>query len=281
MKMETVPRIEWGECAVAVPQDGKTKCGYLVVHENQRAKQGKTIRLPFAIMKSDSPTPLADPILYTGGGPGSSSIGMVNNRGYIPYLKNRDFIVFEQRGTRYAQPNLECPEVNEARLETAKANLTRPEAERLLLKAVGSCRERLVRDGVNLSAYNSAASATDIETLRRLLGYVKWNLYGQSYSTRLMLTVMRDYPEGIRSVLLDSVLPPSVNYDETSVDNVMRSLNLMFSACKADAACSTEYSNLEEQFYSLVQRLDEKPVAVAVKETGSGTATETTTTTHS
>jgi hypothetical protein len=109
-----------GECAVAVPQDGKTKCGYLVVHENQRTKQGKTIRLPFAIMKSDSPTPLADPILYTGGGPGSSSIGMVNNRGYIPYLKNRDFIVFEQRGTRYAQPNLECPEVNEHALRQQK-----------------------------------------------------------------------------------------------------------------------------------------------------------------
>jgi pimeloyl-ACP methyl ester carboxylesterase len=272
--METVPRIEWGECAITVRDNGKTRCGYLVVHEDQRTKQGKSIRLPFAVMKSDSATPLADPILYTGGGPGSSSLNMVNNREYIPYLKNRDFIVFEQRGTRYAQPNLGCPEVNEAQREAVQGNFSKPDAEKLLLRAVGSCRDRLVGDGVNLSAYNSAASAADIEALRRLLNYSKWNLYGMSYSTRLMLTVMRDYPHGIRSVLLDSVLPPMVNYDETSVDHMMRSLNLVFSACKADATCNAAYPDLEERFYSLVQKFDEQPASVEIKDAASGTSVQ-------
>jgi hypothetical protein len=76
---------------------------------------------------------------------------------------------------------------------------------------------------------------------------------------------MRYYPDGIRSVLLDSVLPPSVNYDETSVESVMRSLNLLFNACKMDAECNAAYPNIEAQFYLLVQRLNAKPVFVKVK----------------
>ncbi len=263
-KNEQIPRIERGECAVKIPANEKPDCGYLVVYEDRRANKGRTIRLPFIVMKSASATPLPDPIIYTGGGPGSSSLGQVGNRNYIPYLKNRDFILFEQRGRKYAQPSLECPEVNDAQIDSAKNNLTDKDAAKAELKAVRVCRDRLMRQGINLSAYNSAASAADIEDLRRLSGYEKWNLYGISYSTRLMLTEMRYFPNGIRSVLLDSVLPPSVNYDETSVDGVMRSLNLIFSSCKADKECGAAFPNLEKQFYALVKRLDAKPIIVEV-----------------
>ena len=254
LELSSVPRIERGECAVPIPQNEKPDCGYLVVYEDRRANKGRTIRLPFIIMKSDSATPLADPIIYTSGGPGSSSLGQVRNRGYIPYLKNRDYILFEQRGTKYAQPNLECPEVNDAQIDSAKKNLNDKGAAKAELKAVRGCRDRFVRQGINLSAYNSAASAADIEDLRRLLGYEKWNLYGISYSTRLMLTVLRYYPNGVRSVVLDSVLPPSVGYDETSVDGVMRALNAIFASCKADTECNAAFPNLEKQFYALIEK---------------------------
>lgn len=264
IKNERIPRIERGECAVKIPANEKPDCGYLVVYEDRRANRGRTIRLPFIVMKSASATPLPDPIIYTGGGPGSSSLGQVRNRSYIPYLKNRDYILFEQRGTKYAQPSLECPEVNEAQLDSARKNLTDAETAKAELKAVRACHEKFQRQGINLSAYNSWASAADIEDLRRLLSYEKWNLYGISYSTRLMLTVLRYYPNNIRSVLLDSVLPPSVNYDETSVDGVMRPLNLIFAACKADNECGAAFPNVEKKFYSLVEKLDAKPVLVDV-----------------
>ena len=64
--------------------------------------------------------------------------------------------------------------------------------------------ERLVGEEINLAAYNSPASAADLNDLRLALGYKEWNLYGRSYGGRLALTVMRDYPTGIRSVILDS-----------------------------------------------------------------------------
>ena len=43
------------------------------------------------------------------------------------------------------------------------------------------------------------------------LGPAQWNLYGVSYGSRVTMEVMRRYPEKIRSVVLDSVYPPSVD----------------------------------------------------------------------
>jgi hypothetical protein len=58
--IDTVPRIELGECALPLPPNEKSECGYLVVYEDRETNKGRTIRLPFIIMKSDSPAPLPD-----------------------------------------------------------------------------------------------------------------------------------------------------------------------------------------------------------------------------
>ncbi len=64
---------------------------------------------------------------------------------------------------------------------------------------------------MDLSLFDSAASAADVADLGRVLGFEEWNLYGISYGTRLALTVLRDHPENVRSVILDSTYPPSVD----------------------------------------------------------------------
>ncbi len=46
-------------------------------------------------------------------------------------------------------------------------------------------------------------------TLRVALGIDSWNVYGVSYGSKLALIVLRDHPQGIRSVVLDSVSPPN------------------------------------------------------------------------
>jgi pimeloyl-ACP methyl ester carboxylesterase len=55
----------------------------------------------------------------------------------------------------------------------------------------------------------------DVVALRRALGYVRWNLFGVGWSTRLMLQVAAVDARGTRSVVLDSFLPAeSAWYDE-------------------------------------------------------------------
>ena len=46
--------------------------------------------------------------------------------------------------------------------------------------------------------------------LRRALNVAQWNVYGYSYGTDLALSLVRDHPEGIRTVTIDSVVPPNI-----------------------------------------------------------------------
>ncbi len=65
----------------------------------------------------------------------------------------------------------------------------------------------VTRRRIDLSAYNSTASAADLNDLRLALGYEKLDLYTDSYSTRLALTLMRDHPDSVRNAVLDFTYP--------------------------------------------------------------------------
>ena len=71
----------------------------------------------------------------------------------------------------------------------------------------GTRRGHRSATGADLIAYNSTESAADFADLRKALGYAAWNVYGTWYGSYLAQTLMREHPEGIRSVVLDSVLP--------------------------------------------------------------------------
>ena len=267
---KTVPRFEQSDCAVPLPPGEKAECGYLVVKEKRSAKNNKTIRLPVITLKAENPDSKKEPVLRTLGGPGASSLRMVRSRSAAPWLKNRDLIIFEQRGTKYAQPALECPEVSEANISSAKKQSGAKAARTAEIKAAKACFERLRAQGIDLSAYNSAESAADVEDLRRVLKLSKINLWGISYSARLMLNVMRDYPQGIRSVVLESTLPLEVNYDEVGVDAIVYALERLFKNCKSDADCAAAYPNLENEFYETVAKLNFEPVSAGVKDEKTG-----------
>ena len=265
----SVPRFEKSDCAVKIPEGIRAECGNLFVAENRSKAKSRVLRLPVIIIKSTSSNPAPDPVFYTGGGPGAGSLGRAQGaRNLAPYTKDRDFIIFEQRGTRLANPSMTCPEVNDAHHAAAEKDLNDTQARKTEIEAVKNCRDRLIDEGIDLAVYDSAASAADIEDLRRTLGIKQWNLYGVSYSTRLMLNYVREYPESVRSVILDSVLPPTANYDETSVDGVVRSLNLLFETCAADAHCRSAYPDIQKKFYSLVKNADEKPLEIKVIRNG-------------
>jgi pimeloyl-ACP methyl ester carboxylesterase len=268
-KQKSIPRFETAPCPVQIPDGIKAQCGHLFVRESRVKSDGRIIKLPIVIIKSTSANPAADPVLYTAGGPGAGSLGMARGaKNLAPFTQERDFIIFEQRGTQYAEPNLQCPEVNEAKQMSWQRNLDAKASLRKEVRAARVCRDRLVGQGVDLAAYNSASSAADIEDLRRVLEIERLNLYGISYSTRLMLNYVREYPENVRSVILDSVLPTTVNWDETGIDGVVNSLELIFEACAREEKCAARYPKLKERFYSLVESADKKPITVAAVKNG-------------
>jgi pimeloyl-ACP methyl ester carboxylesterase len=125
--------------------------------------------------------------------------------------------------------------------------------------AAVQCARRFRAQGVDLGAYTTRAIADDIEDLRKVLAIERWNLYGASYSTRIMLTVMRERPGTVRSAVLDSPLPPESRFDEVAASSVLRSWQVAFNTCAVVAACAATHPRLPEQFAVAVQRFTEHP----------------------
>ena len=196
-----IPRFEAADCPFGSPANVTVHCGYLVVLEDRAQSGGATIRLAVAILKSDNPQPAGDPLIFLNGGPGAHALmdlpRFVNNFRLLLVDLNRDVIIFDQRGVGLSQPALECPELVPSLIARAQGQALTLGEERAPYLA---CRDRWLSEGVNLAAYTTAESAADVNDLWRTLGYRQVNLYGISYGTVLAETVMRDYPDGIRSV---------------------------------------------------------------------------------
>jgi pimeloyl-ACP methyl ester carboxylesterase len=231
--------------------EGKdVRCGFLVVPEDRSHPDGRTIRLAVAIFKTPNPQPASDPLLVLGGGPGVPQLAtstLITASNLDQQTAGRDLILFDQRGVGYSQPSLDC-----------QANET-----------LRACHDRLVQKGINLDAYTTLSNAADVHDLVRALGYKQVNLDGISYGTRLALTVMRLYPADVRSVVLDSVIPPQVNAFTSRAAAISRAFDALFQACVADRYCNTAYPHLQAVFYQLVTDLNTTPIAFqATSQTG-------------
>ena len=262
----SVAVFERSSCRFRIPAGAKVECGYLVVPENHSQPDGRTIRLHVAIFSTESDNPAPDPIVYLSGGPGQSplKIAQFAFEGFTPFLANRDLILLDQRGVGYSEPALDCHEFQELAYQTAQQNLPLDEIATLATEAADLCRDRWLRQAVSLPAYTSAQSAADLNDLRLALGYEEWNLYGISYGTKLALTTMRDFPNGIRSVVLDSTYPLQVDLYAELPANATRAFNVLFDSCAAEAACNSAFPDLKTVFFDLVKELNDTPVDVPI-----------------
>lgn len=250
------------QCQFELPQNRAVRCGYLVVPENRLIENSPNIRLHVAIFSSINRPAAPDPIIYLAGGPGSNSLEtayLTFNRAFEPLLFNHELIIFDQRGVGLSQPALICPEVQNT-LSVNLGNFQDEAAiEQEIYDAAMACRDRLRSYPADLSAYNSRESAADVDDLRIALGYEQINLMGITYGSRLALTVLRDYPEGVRSVILDSPLPLEVVLDVDTPANVDRALDVFFTGCASDPQCSADFPDLEKTFYALIETLNAEP----------------------
>jgi pimeloyl-ACP methyl ester carboxylesterase len=261
------PVFEPAPCAFAVPSGTHPDCGYLVVPEDRARPDSPVIRLHVAIFRNLAGTPVPDPVVHLAGGPGSSSLevaGYILGRGLDAVLAQRDLIFFDQRGTGASVPRLDCPERQAITSTLLDGSLSRENAQAAVVDAFQRCRERLLSQGIDLSAYQSAASAADLNDLRLALGVEQLNLYAVSYGTRLALTLMRDYPQAVRSAVLDSVYPLEVNLYTALAPNADRAFHVFFDRCASSPDCSAAYPDLRRVFYELVDQLNASPVPVSL-----------------
>ena len=260
-----VPRFEPAPCPdYPVPELARAHCGYLVVRENRARPSGRTIRLIVATLPAESPRPEAEPVVHLASGPGGIGLGE------IPFLvasglnRHHDLIVMNQRGTLLSKPALTCEATTAFDRRQISLRFYSESTKRAHLAATSRCRHEALAKGVDLSAYNSRENAADFADLRRVLGYNRYNVFSLSYGTYLAQTLMRDHPEGIRSVILDSTVPIRTVTLPRFWDTLREGFDNLFEACAAQPDCREKAPHLKATFTRLVRKFEARPRTVVV-----------------
>jgi len=129
--------------------------------------------------------------------------------------------------------------------------------------AVDRCRAELGKRA-DLSQYSNLNFASDLEQVRRALGYGPLNLFALSYGTRAAQVYMRLYPRSVRTVYMGSIVPTDVATPLPFARAAQVALDTIFAACAAAPSCHGAYPQLSTEFRQVMSRLDSGRVRVAV-----------------
>lgn len=243
----------------ALIQSQQVNCGYVTVPVNRRTKDGKKAKLAVAIFKAsqyiNSPDPA--PVIRLDGGPGGPSLSslaqIITSGNFHDFIFNHNVVMFDQRGTGYSTPSLNCPELLSYQGTLQGSDVPYEQATR-------ACYNRLIGQGIDLNSFNSLENAADVADIIHALGYQQMTIYGVSYGTRLALTTMRLYPSVVRASVLDSVYPPNHSRVDLPSD-AQRVFSVLFQGCAKNPTCNKNYPNLQNTFYALVDQLNAKPIS--------------------
>jgi pimeloyl-ACP methyl ester carboxylesterase len=244
--------------------DGKevpAEIGRFTVPEKRSNPTGKTVDLAFVRLKSTAPNP-GHPTVILAGGPGGSGIAEAAIFYHVFQAllgQVGDVIAFEQRGTGRSKPRLGCSETTAF---APDALATRENMLRYLKEAFRPCAETWRKQGVDLTAYNTAESADDVEDLRKVLGVEKINLWGFSYGTHLGLAFIKRHPTSVNKAILAGV----EGLDDTrklpsKIDKHLEDINRLV---KADPELSKTIPDFLVLMKKVFDQLEKQPVKVEI-----------------
>lgn len=241
------------------------ECGRLRVPENPDDPRGRRIELFVARVPALRPDPAADAVTLVNGGPGGSSVSLYVEleAAFADLRRNRDIVLVDQRGTGRSAP-LDCPSLEEATYEfdlDAIRHDTR------------ACLETLERDP---RLYTTSLAVTDLETVRRALGYRQWNLYGVSYGTRVVQHYLARFPDAVRTMVIDGVVPRDLTLGPDVALRAQQTLDAVLERCAQSASCAAAFPDLRRRLETLSEDLKGQPVAIRIPDPTTGRITSVT-----
>lgn len=245
-------------CACTTTPEYVTIDGILEVPENREDPNSRTLKLVYKVLKAKDTTSGKAPIVYLQGGPGGATLVMEEMWKNHPLRNDRDIVLMDQRGTGASEAN--CTESSNAFFAIMRQDLVIEDDVKATNDLLNECKETIRKKGVDLAGYNSRENAADFEDLRKALDYDQWNLFGGSYGSRLGLTIMRDFPESVRSAVLAGILAPETDLLNGSIQNFENSLFSVLERCKKNEDCNSRYPNLKERLFKALKKLQSDPL---------------------
>ncbi len=254
-------------CHLSIPQTTArvaARCGELHVAENPADPNGRRIGIAVAVIPATTAKRVDDPFVFITGGPGQAATeSFVTVAGAFQRInRERDILLVDQRGTGGSN-RLGCTEPDDFDPAAADADMRRAWLERCLAELPGDPR-----------FYTTSVAIRDLDAVREALGYELLNLYGVSYGTRVAQAYARRYPERVRSVVLDGVVPMDLALGPGISLDAQRALELIFARCAASDDCAAAFPGLRERFARLQATLRTDPVQLVLADPTSGELTE-------
>jgi pimeloyl-ACP methyl ester carboxylesterase len=236
-------------------------CAPFAVPENWDKPDGRKIDLKLAIVRSDAQVAERDLVVFLAGGPGQAATDTYPraSAGFGPLLKHRNLVLLDQRGTGSSHP-LSCKE-SPTDLDTAEVS------ELDLGRVESMTRACLAEIAANAdpAQYTTSAAVRDLEALRQALGAPALDLVGVSYGTRVAQQYARRYPDGVRSIVLDSPAPNELVLGSEFAVNLDDALKAQFAACTATPDCAKAFGDPYASLYKLRDALAARPVALELR----------------
>ncbi len=243
-------------CSITPPNE--VIDGILEVPENRLNPDSRTLKLAYKVLKAKKTDSLKAPILLLAGGPGAPTLFMEEYWKNHLFRNDRDIVLMDQRGTGASEAN--CIDMGKAILDIARQDL-KPKDELSALDSIfNQCKEAVNQKGVDLAGYTSQENAADFEDLRKDLGYEQWNLYGTSYGTRLGLTIMRDFPNSVRSSIFVGIFAPEYQLSGETIIDFEKSLFEVLRRCEQSEKCNNRYPNLKNRLLNILEKLKSEPL---------------------
>ena len=255
--MSGTARPEFHECQIGAADAAErlqARCTTISVPEDRAHLAGKHIGLHVAVLKARASTPKPDALFFIAGGPGQASTEafMEESAAFERIRGERDIVLVDQRGTG-ASNRLDCPKTPAA---------THP-SDAVIAATVQACLKQLPGDP---RFYTTTVAVQDLEDVRKVLGYPQADLYGISYGTRVALQYLRAYPDSLRAVILDGVVPADRTLGPDVSLDAQRALELIFARCAEDKSCHKAFPDLADSFAALQKDLGAHAVSVSLRD---------------
>lgn len=249
--------LELTPCALFLPGTGLTapaECGWLEVAENPARPEGKHIRLRVARVPAQGRKVEPDPLVLFAGGPGqaASEAWLIIAPALKKLNENRDVLLIDQRGTGQSNA-LRCPQASLE--ETLAIDWQHIE------ETTRACLAALPGDP---RFYTTTIAMQDYDRVRAALGYERLNLLGVSYGTRAAQVYLRLFPQRVRTIVLDSVVPQTLPLGSEHSQKLDQAVAKVIARCDADAGCAKAFPDTAGNLDLLIRELEEAPVPLIV-----------------
>jgi pimeloyl-ACP methyl ester carboxylesterase len=229
--------------------DREVLCGTVAVAEDPQRPDGRRIDVHYAVVPALARARRLEPVFVLAGGPGQSArqvAGQVQPL-FARLNARRDIVYVDQRGTGASNP-LACDSGHGPAASLAEML----DAEKLAART-RECLRRL-GEGNDLRQYATWIAVRDFEAVRAALAYERINLWGASYGTRAALEYLRQFPQRVRSAVLDGVAPADMALPASFGVDAQASIERLVAACAADAGCNGRYPALGAALDALLAR---------------------------